>query len=365
MDSIFHKYKHFLPLDGTGSLDGLGEGNTPLVKSLAIADEVGSRNLFFKSEHVNPTGSFKDRFAALEVALMKQSGIKACIATSSGNTGSALAAYTARYGIKCHIFINEVTPVNKLNQMLVYGAKLFRVEGFGVSEEKSRFVFQRLHEMAEECNTRFIVSAYEYSPAGMEGVKTIAYELVEQLDGPPDYVFVPVGGGGMLTAIWRGFVDLRRRSLIPHLPRMIAVQPELNDTVVTPLLNGAGKARAVKTTTSVSGLAVQVDIDATRALKAVKESQGWGVLVPDEEVLEAQKQLCLREGLYIEPAGAVSVAGFLRAVAQHRMGGTEKVVCILSGHGFKDPVSTGLIAAESEIEDVDLAALKMSLIGCA
>ncbi|MER3487195.1 MAG: threonine synthase, partial [Chloroflexota bacterium] len=185
MTTLLRKYLDYLPLENGSNIDSLGEGNTPLVKSSYVGKGVGIPHLFFKSEHMNPTGSFKDRFAAVEVALMRQGGVKSCIATSSGNTGAALAAYSARHGIKCHIFINEIAPANKLTQMLVYGAKLFRVKGFGVSEEKSRFVFQRLQDLSEECGSRLVVSAYEYSPAGMEGVKTIAYELVEQLKGVP------------------------------------------------------------------------------------------------------------------------------------------------------------------------------------
>ena len=361
---LLEKYLNYLPLDSDSSLGTLGEGNTPLVESSSIGKEVGMRHLFFKSEHMNPTGSFKDRFAAVEVALMRQAGIKSFIATSSGNTGSALAAYSARHKIKCQIFINEITPANKLTQMLIYGAKLFRVKGFGISEEKSRFIFQRLQDLSEQCETRLVISAYEYSSAGMEGVKTIAYELVEQMKGVPNLVFVPVGGGGLLTAIWRGFLDLKAQKIISVLPRIVAVQPQLNDTVVTPFFNGSLKAQTVATTTAVSGLAVQIDIDATRALHCVRESNGFGILVTDGACLKVQQELCLREGLYVEPAGAVSVAGFQEAVAQKRVAPHEKVVCILSGHGFKDPTSANSIAEESEVEEVDLNKIKLGLFDC-
>jgi threonine synthase len=361
---LLEKYLDYLPLESISSTDSLGEGHTPLVESSSIGKEVGIPHLFFKSEHMNPTGSFKDRFAAVEVALMREAGIKTCIATSSGNTGSALAAYSARRNIKCYIFLNEITPINKLTQMLVYGAKLFRVEGFGVSEEKSRFIFQRLHDLAREAETRLVVSAYEYSSAGMEGVKTIAYELFEQLKGVPDLVFVPVGGGGLLTAIWRGFLDLKAQNVISTMPRIIAVQPRLNDTLVTPFFNGSARAQVVNTTTAVSGLAVQIDIDATRALCAVRESKGLGVLVSDKASLAAQEELSVREGLYVEPAGAVSVAGFLEAVAQNQVKPHERVVCILSGHGFKDPASANLIASKSEVDAIDLSQLNLGLFEC-
>ena len=257
-------------------IGSLGEGNTPLVKSVTLGKDAGIDHLFFKAEHMNPTGSFKDRFAAAELDLIRRDDQKVFFATSSGNTGSALAAYAARHKIRCLLFVNEITPISKLAQMMLYGARVIRIKGFGVSDEVGMSVFDGLQRLATECQTRLIISAYEYSPSGMKGVETIAYELVDQLGGVPDYVFVPVGGGGMLTAIWRGFKDLQSKSVISTLPKIIAVQPYLNDTVVTPLREGALTARTAKTTTSISGLAVQIDIDATRALLSVKESGGWG-----------------------------------------------------------------------------------------
>ncbi len=336
MRSILEKYKEFLPVSETGEIHSLGEGNTPLVLGDSI---VKHGNLFLKMEQLNPTGSFKDRFAALETALMKHAGIKTFIATSSGNTGSALSAYAAKYQLNCLLFVNEVTPENKLKQMLIYGAKVFRVKDFGVTNELSAPIFQRLKDLADESSTPLVISAYKYSPQGMEGVKTIAYEILEQLKNIPDHVFVPVGGGGLLTGITRGFKDLKARGFTSKIPRITAVQPELNDTVVTPLSKNHDEAREVATTTSISGLAVQVDIDATRALESVRETGGFGVTVSDEDIYKAQKDLCVTEGVYVEPAGATSVAGYLKALKLGRIGKDEKAVCILTGHGLKDTSS--------------------------
>ena len=366
MITLLRKYQTHLPREWISNSIGLGEGNTALVESTAIGDELGLAHLFFKSEHLNPTGSFKDRFAAVEVASMLRAEIKSCMATSSGNTGSALAAYAARHGIKCHIFVNQVTPANKLTQMLVYGAQLYRVREFGVSAEKSRAIFERIKELAVECETRLIVSAYEYSPLGMEGVKTIAYELVEQLGGAPDLVFVPVGGGGLLTAISRGFADLKARREIARMPRMIAVQPELNDTIVTPLLRGESKAQPLRlaASTTVSGLAVQVDIDATKALQAVRASQGWGEIVSDYDCFAARERLCKREGIYVEAAGATAVAGLMVARANGRVRSDDKVVCLMTGHGFKDAPADEVCVGD-QIQDLELEQLDKSLIQAA
>jgi threonine synthase len=359
MSFILEKYRSFLPLGGIDELDGLGEGNTPLVKSGNLQQ---NGTLFLKMEQLNPTGSFKDRFAAVETALMKQAGIKTFIATSSGNTGSALAAYSAKHGLRCLLFVNEIAPDNKLKQMLVYGAEVFRVKDFGVTNELSAPIFKRLQEITEESGIRLVISAYKYSPDGMEGVKTIAYEIVEQLGGAPDQLFVPVGGGGLLSGIWRGFLDLKERNLIETLPQINAVQPELNDTLVTPINYGLDKARAVNTTTTVSGLAVQVDIDATLALQSVKDSGGTGILVTDEEIYQAQQQLCVREGVYVEAAGATSVAGYLKALSDGSVTGNKKTVCILTGHGLKDTSSAESFSTLERIRNIDLSKINRELI---
>lgn len=353
MQSLLEKYREFLPLGDVAEIVSLGEGNTPLVKSSNL-----NGNLFFKMEQLNPTGSFKDRFAAVETALIKQAGITTFIATSSGNTGSALAAFSAKHGLRCLLFVNEIAPVPKLKQMLVYGAEVFRVKNFGVTNELSAPIFQRLQDLAQESATRLVISAYKYSPDGMEGVKTIAYELIEQLGETPDNVFVPVGGGGLLSGIWRGFNDLKSRNLIEKLPKINGVQPELNDTIVTPFLENSAKAREVNTTTSISGLAVQVDIDATLALQSVKNSNGFGISVSDEEIFQAQNQLAVKEGIYIEPAGATSVAGYLKAIEFGLISETEKSVCILTGHGLKDTS----VSSQQEVKDIDLSYLTSELI---
>lgn len=358
MQSVLEKYKKFLPLKEIAQIESLGEGNTPLVKSGNLNE---SGNLFFKMEQLNPTGSFKDRFASIETALMKNAGIKTFIATSSGNTGAALAAYAAKHGLNCLLFVNEITPVSKLEQMLIYGAKVFRVKDFGVTNELSAPIFQRLRELAEESKTRLVISAYKYSPEGMEGVKTIAYEIFEQLGKVPDHVFIPVGGGGLLSGIRRGFEDLKSRNFINKLPRLNAVQPELNDTMVTPLSENSEKAREVQTTTSISGLAVQVDLDATMALQSVKSSGGFGITVSDEDIYNAQRQLSVKEGIYVEPAGAASVAGYLKAVSQNLVRKDEKSVCVLTGHGLKDAASERN-NEESRVKNIDIGGISNELV---
>ncbi len=354
---MLEKYRQFLPIPDGIEINDLGEGNTPMVRSGTLNP---GGNLLFKMEQMNPTGSFKDRFASLETLLIKSSGRQAFIATSSGNTGAALAAYAARRRLDCFLFVNEVVPESKLNQMPVYGAKVFRVKDFGISNELSAPIFQRLQEFSVEENIPLVISAYKYCPDGMEGVKPIAYEIVEQLGKVPDRVFVPVGGGGLLSGIWRGFCDLKENRIVDSLPKMMAVQPELNDTLVTPLSQSLDKAREVSTTTTISGLAVQVDIDATMALQSVKASEGSGVLVTDEQIRDAKARLSMEEGIYVEAAGAASVAGYLKALSTGLVRDDETAVCILTGHGLKDaPAGTDLAP---RIYDVTLDDITKELV---
>jgi threonine synthase len=357
MSSLLEKYKSFLPISGVAP-EGMGEGNTPLVTSKRLIEGVQPGRLLLKMEHLNPTGSYKDRFASVETAVMKHAGIKTCLATSSGNTGSALAAYSARMGLECVLFVNEITPANKLKQMLVYGARVYRVKDFGVSSEQSALIFDRLQEVAAEIGSRLVISAFKYSPEGMQGVKTISYEIIEQLGRVPDEVFVPVGGGGLLCALWQGFRDLKECGLVNELPRMNVVQPELNNTIVQALRAGREKPDNITTTTAISGLAVQIDIDGTRAMQSVRSSNGWGYVVTDEDVWAAQERLCRQEGIYVEPAGATSVAGYLKAVEEGRISDQTTAVCVLTGHGLKDERS---VRPDAHVQSIGLGEIGTGL----
>jgi threonine synthase len=341
--------------DVVSPLVTLGEGGTSLVQSRAIGPRLGVPELWFKLEHLNPTGSFKDRFAAAEVSRLRAAGVSLCLATSSGNTGSALATYCARAGLGCAIFLTEQTPAGKLTQMLAHGATLHRVRGFGASAADSARAFAELARVAARPGAALVVSAYAYCPDAMDGLKTIAYELALQLPpAQPADVFVPIGGGGLCTAIARGFADLASAGRQPGQTRVHGVQPTGNDTVVTAWRRGERVARTAESATQISGLAVPTDIDATRALTSIRETGGSGVLVDDAEVWDAQRELARTEGLYVEPAGAASVAGLARAV-QEGFRPAGPVVCLLTGAGFKDPLAAERLAAGATADLIDMA----------
>jgi threonine synthase len=315
----------------------LGEGKTPLVASARIGPRHGASRLLFKLELCNPTGSYKDRFIAAEVACILRRGAGACVATSSGNTGSSLAAYCARYGLRCVIVVNAGAPAGKLAQMQAHGARVMRIPAFVTDPAVTEHVFAQLEELAESNNVPLVVSAYRYCPEGMAGVESIAAELGEQA---PDveHVFVPVGGGGLYTAVVQGFERMRRR------PRVHAVQPEGCSTVAASFARGDDEIRPVVGTTRVSGLAVPFDIDAGRALERLHACGGQAFAVSDDAIFAAQAMLMEEEGIYCEPAGAAALAGWLRAIEAGHVRREDPAICLVTGHGSKDPASVEAIA---------------------
>lgn len=334
----------------------MGEGNTPLVESVSVGPRAGLR-ILFKLEMCNPSGSYKDRFVAALMADFIERDISACIATSSGNTGAALAAYSSRYGIGCSIFVNQFVPAGKLQQMQAHGARVFRVRDFITSPEVTDRVYSRLRTMSDQNGIPIVVSAYRYCPSGMQGVERIANELVAQRGGEIDHVFVPVGGGGLFTAVNRGF-----RALGGSCPRVHAVQPEGCATVVSAYAEGRDKITPVTSTTRISGLAVPFDIDASVALAELRRGRGSAIVVSDAEVYSAQKLMLREEGIWAEPAGAAALAGCLRAKrhASLKNGGT--VVCLVTGHGFKDPESLAEAVRENDSTLIDASEISSQLL---
>lgn len=311
-----------------------GEGNTSLVRSVRIGRELGMPNLYFKLENLNPTGSYKDRFACAVVSTMLQKRQRFCVSTSSGNTGSALAAYCAAANIKCLIALVDGTPEDKRLQMKVYGAQLLEVRDFGKDAIVTQQVFDILAAFALEKDIPFPVSAYKFFPEGMKGVETIAYEIMES--GKPDHIFSPAGGGGLTLAVAKGakrFSD--EKSLA--LPHIHCVQPFGNNTIAGPLLSGARAAIVLeKSGTTISGLQVPGVLDGNDVISLCRASGGTGHLVTDEEVFHWHKALATEEGIFCEPAAAVALAGAANAVKYGVIQPHQHVVCLVTGSGFKN-----------------------------
>ena len=315
----------------------LGEGGTPVVESVAIGPQAGIGRLLFKMECGNPSGSYKDRFAVVAVSALRAAGTRRCVATSSGNTGSALAAACARAGIRLDIALVETAPAGKVLQMMAHAARLTRVRGFGLDAEITRNTFARLEELGRAPGNALEISGYRYSPVGMSGVETISHELAAADGlGPIDHIFVEAGGGGLTIAVARGFAWLIAHGCLPRSPAIHCVQPEGNDTIAGPLRAGDQRAREVVCTTAISGLQVPSVVDGDAVIAACRGSGGTGHTISDEATWLMQKRLAREEGIFAEPAGAVGVAGAVAAAARGEIGPRDTVVCIVTGAGFKD-----------------------------
>ena len=308
----------------------LGEGETPLIRSSRIGPALGLANLWFKYEGANPTGSYKDRFAAGAVTHLRQEGKRACLGTSSGNTGAALAAYCARAGLQCYLAIVEGAPEGKLRQMRAYGAHLFRIRKFGTSPAVNASVMQGLRGLADRLDAGYEISAFALSPRGMAGVQTISYEIAESLGAGAFSIFCPAGGGGLTLAVARGVEQLGAAG------RVHCVQPAGNDTIASRLRGGAATAVPVESTTAISGLQVGGVLDGDDVIATCRRLGGQGYVVEDDAVWRWQARLARDEGIFSEPAGAVALAGVEQAVARGEVAANEPIVCLVTGSGFKD-----------------------------
>jgi len=340
----------------------LGEGDTPVVRSRRLGPSVGLQNLFFKLESTNPSGSYKDRFACAAISDMVARGKTECIATSSGNTGAALAAYCALAGITCEIAIVEKAAEGKLKQMLAYGAKLFRVRGFGIDSRLSEQVVECLKMLSARPQAQMQISAFAYSPVGMSGVKSLSHELAEQsmeLDRQKwDHVFCMAGGGGLTLAVAHGFRQLCDTGRLSEMPRVECVQPEGNDTIAGPLRDGRPVAQTVACTSSISGLQVPQIIDGNEVIVACRQSGGTGHLVTDEFIWHTQARLAREEGIFAEPAGSTAVAGALQAAREGLLDPTANIVCLITGSAFKDPPSLDAMVKHTSAPLIELADLE-------
>jgi threonine synthase len=342
------RFSHLLPPIEPACQVTLGEGDTPLVHSKQIGRALGFENLYFKLEMLNPTGSYKDRFASCAVSDMLQQKLSFCFSTSSGNTGSAMSAYSAASGLRCLLVIVDGAPQCKLRQMQVYGSDTIVIREFGKDVNVTKEVIDRLNDTALRYHTSVQISSYSHSPVGMAGVQTLAYEIAEAMTDNDVHVFSPAGGGGLTLAILRGFETWKKNHPGFRLPKIHCVQPTGNDTIASALRNGLSNAVEINaSTTAISGLQVPAVLDGDEVVAGCRESGGNGHLVSDELIYECQEQLATREGIFCEPAGAVSLAGLRKAIENNEINKKATIVCVITGHGFKDSVSGNKIAEKT------------------
>jgi threonine synthase len=297
------------------------EGNTPLIPVPAIASIIGrSVRVFAKFDGLNPTGSFKDRGMTMAISKAKEAGAKAVICASTGNTSASAAAYARRGGMRAFVLIPDgYVALGKLAQALLYGAEVLAIKGnFDQALEIVR-------EMAESYPITLVNSV---NPYRLEGQKTGAFEVVDALGNAPDWLCIPVGNAGNITAYWMGFCQYHQAGKCDRLPRMMGFQA----AGASPLVTGTPVAHPETLAT-----AIRIGNPASweKAVAAQEASQGAFNAVTDEEILDAYRLLASSEGIFCEPASAASVAGLLKVKDQVPTGAT--VVCVLTGNGLKDP----------------------------
>ncbi|MGH2521685.1 MAG: threonine synthase [Anaerolineales bacterium] len=325
------RYRSLLPV--ATALPFLGEGDTPLIRSRRLGPSLGLRRLYFKYEGRHPSGAFKDRAAAVAATLAQESGAEGVLTASSGNAAAAISAYSAAVGSPCLILLEPGNPPAKIRQALATGARVLPVEGiFAHGPDALRDL---LIQVAEQLNYYLAFVWAPVNPYLLEGLKTISYEVAARLPGAPDVVLCPVGGGDLFTAQWRGYLELKRAGVIEQLPRLIAVQSAAAAPLLRAFESGAEQVALLPEASSqISGINVAFTGD--HALAAVRESQGLVVGVSDEEILAMQRRLSREEGIWAEPAAAAPLAAIPGLMAQGQLQADERVVCILTGSGFKD-----------------------------
>jgi threonine synthase len=318
---LIEAYRRYLPVSDSTPIVTLHEGNTPLIPMPAIASRIGREvKVYVKYDGLNPTGSFKDRGMTLAVTKAKEAGSQAVICASTGNTSAAAAAYARRGGLKAFVVIPEgYVAQGKLAQALLYGAEVISIQG---NFDNALTIVQ---EMAK---THPITLVNSVNPYRLEGQKTAAFEVVDALGDAPDWLCIPVGNAGNITAYWMGFCQYHQENRCQRLPRMMGFQASGSAPMV--LGHTVEHPETLATAIRIGNPANQ-----EKAIAVQHASQGAFNAVTDDEILDAYRILAAEEGIFCEPASAASVAGLLKFKDQVPTGST--VVCVLTGNGLKDP----------------------------
>jgi len=330
-------YDALIPVnDVVNSKATLSEGGTPLIRSKHLSEILGLKNLYLKDETRNPTGSFKDRSISVGISKAKEFKIKDVVCASTGNLAASVSAYSAVAGINAHIFMPNNVPKSKIVQTAAYGASVHLVEGVTTDDASVAAL-----EASKKTGWFLMRSNPKWNPYPLEGAKTIAFEIAEQLDwAAPDFLLTGVGSGTNLAANGKGFHEFQVFGLINKIPKLVGVQASgcmpfvdailrnLPDSEVKPWKNPK---------TIASGLADAYPPALTQASKAVHESKGTAVAVDDDEFVSAALDLAKYEAIYAEPSGAASIAAVKHLISDHTTDKSDVVVCEITGSGFKQP----------------------------
>ncbi|NJD68059.1 MAG: threonine synthase [Candidatus Methylomirabilota bacterium] len=320
---IIEQYREFLPVTDRTPVVTLGEGNTPLILADRLRTRIGvEAKIYLKYEGLNPTGSFKDRGMTLAITKAVEEGARAVICASTGNTSASAAAYAARAGLRAFVLIPEgKIALGKLAQAMIHGAQVLQIEG---NFDQALQIVRRV--AAEQP----VVLVNSVNPYRIEGQKSGAYEVCDRLGRSPDYHFIPVGNAGNITAYWKGYQEYLKAGLTTSLPKMMGWQA----AGAAPIVLG----RVVEQPETIA-TAIRIGNPATwsGALAAAGESGGGIDMVSDDEITEAYRLLASTEGVFCELASAASVAGLIKYCRSHCLAKDAVVVCVLTGHGLKEP----------------------------
>jgi threonine synthase len=347
---LIDNYRDYLPVHDDTRLISLGEGKTPLIRLNNVPRVIGKNvDIYVKYEGLNPTGSFKDRGMTMAVTKAVEEGSKAIICASTGNTSAAAAAYAARAGITAFVLIPEgKIAMGKLAQAMMYGAVTLQIRG-NFDEG-----MQLVKEVAEEAPVTIVNSI---NPFRLQGQKTAAFEIVEELGSAPDYHCLPVGNAGNITAHWMGYTEYQKAGISNSAPKMVGYQA----AGAAPFMRG-GMVDNPETVATAIRIGHPQSWD--KAWNVQKESGGWFDELSDEEILQTQRMLAQTEGIFCEPASAASLGGAIRDVKSGKIPEGSKIVCTLTGNGLKDP-DTAIAQCQSSIMetiDANLASVKSSIL---
>lgn len=350
-NGVIDRYKDYLPIADKTPIITLREGDTPLLEAKALSEEIGEGcRVFLKYEGLNPTASFKDRGMTVAVSKAVEEGAKAVMCASTGNTSASAAAYAAKAKIKCIVLIPEgAIALGKLAQALIHGAQVIAIKGN----------FDDALNLVREITSKHpIALVNSINPYRIEGQKTAAFEICDILGRAPDYHVIPVGNAGNITAYWKGYKEYKQKGRVANLPKMIGFQAE-----------GAAPIVKKKVIENPETIATAIKIGNPASWKSAEaardESCGLIETVTDEQILDAYKFLANKEGIFVEPASATSVAGaiklskrgyFKKEVRNQKLE-ARTIVCVLTGHGLKDPDRAIASIKKPKIVDAKLEAV--------
>ena len=356
------RFAALLPVQPARAAFPLRIGGTPLYRAPALAKRAGVRELYLKDDTLNPSASLKDRASAVCIARARDVGADTVSVASTGNAGSSLACLAAATGLRSVVFVPASAPVAKLTQMLAFGARVLAVQGS----------YDDAYDVCLAASGEFgwFNRSTGFNPFTREGKKTCAYEIWQDLDGRvPDRVLVSTGDGNTLSAIWKGWCDLKAVGLIDRLPRIDCVQSTDSAAISQAVQRvrpdnqavvdwSAVEVQEVSASTIADSISVDRPRDGLAAVRAVIESGGEAVTVTDEEILRAIPEMARASGVFAEPAAAAPWAGLKQLVTEKRIGAGERVVCIVSGSGLKDIAGSRKAVGEPQLIEPSLEAVR-------